>query len=85
MTPHNSSVTLHASDPHGEDAKRLLQEMRVEALSRYGDVIDAAAPSPANDPLVPRSSFLISALVLVVVSVSDTLLWNCPKTRSMRG
>jgi GNAT superfamily N-acetyltransferase len=36
--------------------------MRAEAVSRYADVIDVAAPLPANDPLVPRSAFLIARL-----------------------
>src|SRR5215471_17296608 len=62
MTAHNSNVFLHAADPLGQDAMRLLREMRAEALSRYGDAIDAAAPPPSNDPLVPRSEFLIATI-----------------------
>jgi GNAT superfamily N-acetyltransferase len=34
--------------------------MRAEALRRYGDVIDHSAPLPLNDPLVPRSTFLVA-------------------------
>jgi GNAT superfamily N-acetyltransferase len=62
MTVHNSVVTLEAADPLGEDATRLLGVMRAEALSRYGDVINPAAPQPTNDPLVPRSVFLIARI-----------------------
>ena len=53
---------LEAADPLGEEATRLLWLMRAEALSRYGDVIDASAPPPVNDPGVPRSAFLIARL-----------------------
>jgi GNAT superfamily N-acetyltransferase len=58
----NSQVTLQSADPLGEEAMRLLREMRVEAVSRYNDVIDTSAPPPINDPLVPRSVFLIARL-----------------------
>src|SRR5262245_24582368 len=60
MTTHTSVVTLQAADPLGEDATRLLGEMRAEALSRYSDVINPSAPPPTNDPLVPRSAFLFA-------------------------
>ena len=62
QTNRDSNITLQAADPLGEDAKRLLGEMRAEALSRYSDIINPSAPPPANDPLVPRSAFLIARL-----------------------
>jgi GNAT superfamily N-acetyltransferase len=57
-----TELSLEAADPQGEDATRLLRDMRAEALSRYSDVIDPSAPLPTNDPLVPRSAFLIALL-----------------------
>jgi GNAT superfamily N-acetyltransferase len=62
MTVCNSSITLHAADPRGEEATRLLQAMHAEALSRYGDLIEVSAPPPGNDPFVLRSAFLIARL-----------------------
>ena len=56
----DSIVTLQAADPLGEDATRLLGDMRAEALRRYSDVIDPSAPPATNDSLVPRSAFLIA-------------------------
>ena len=54
MTGQNSQITLRRADPLGQEALQLLQEMRAEALLRYGDVIDASAPPPTNEPLVAR-------------------------------
>lgn len=62
MTVHKTFATLHEADPQGEDAKRLLQEMRAEAFLRYGDAIDASAEPPKNDPLVARSTFIIARI-----------------------
>jgi GNAT superfamily N-acetyltransferase len=53
-------VTIQPADPLGDEALRLLQEMQEEAVSRYSDVIDASAPPPTNDTLVPRSVFLLA-------------------------
>jgi putative acetyltransferase len=61
MTDH-TTISLEAGDPQGEDATRLLGEMRAEAVNRYSDVFDTSGPPPANDPLVPRSAFLIARL-----------------------
>ena len=56
----NSDVKIQTADPLGDEALRLLQEMRAEAVSRYPDVIDASEPPPTNDPLAPRSAFLLA-------------------------
>ncbi len=62
MSALNSQITLVAADPLGPEAVQLLSEMRTEALRRYSDVLDPSAPPPVNDPLVPRSAFLIARL-----------------------
>jgi GNAT superfamily N-acetyltransferase len=62
MTAHNSKILLQPADPLGDDAIQLLRDMRAEALRRYGDIIDASAPPATNEPLVPRSVFLIARL-----------------------
>lgn len=62
MTVRNLEITLEPADPLGGDALQLLQDMRAEALRRYGDVIVASAPPPTNALLVPRSTFLIARL-----------------------
>jgi GNAT superfamily N-acetyltransferase len=62
MTPQLSQVSLEAADPLGEDATRLLHDMRAEALRRYGDLLDRAAPPPTQLPVVPRSAFIIARL-----------------------
>jgi len=36
--------------------------MRAEALCRYGDIIGTSAPPVTNEPLVPRTAFLIARL-----------------------
>jgi GNAT superfamily N-acetyltransferase len=46
------------ADPLGSDALNLLRAMRAEALCRYADVLNPSA-AVVNDPLVPRSAFLI--------------------------
>ena len=62
MTAHNFQISLEAADPLGDDANQLLRDMGAEALRRYGDFIDLSAPPATNEPLVPRSVFLIARL-----------------------
>src|SRR5215475_4969463 len=54
-------IRLEAADPVGDEATQLLRQMRAEALSRYGDILDASAPV-TNEPLVARSAFLVARL-----------------------
>jgi putative acetyltransferase len=53
------SFLVEDSDPLGTDAALLLSEMRAEALSRYRDLLSASGPPPINEPLTPKSAFLI--------------------------
>jgi len=57
----NLNIRLEAADPVGDEAAQLLRQMRPEALSRYGDVLDASTPL-TNEPPVARSAFLIARL-----------------------
>jgi GNAT superfamily N-acetyltransferase len=54
-------IRLEAADPVGAEATQLLRQMRAEALSRYGDILDASAPV-TNEPLAGRSAFLLARL-----------------------
>ena len=51
-----------ASDPFGEDAMRLVNEMTMEVRDRYRDHFTDPAKPPVNDPLVPRSTFLLARI-----------------------
>ena len=62
MTAPVLRISLEPGDPLGREAMDLLREMRAEALRRYGDILDASAPPPTNDPLVVRSVFLIARM-----------------------
>jgi GNAT superfamily N-acetyltransferase len=62
MENRNLLVSVETADPLGRDATLLLREMRAEALFRYGDTMDASAPPVTNEPLAPRSMFLIVRL-----------------------
>lgn len=57
--PDHHHVQLEAADPLGQRAGELLRQMRAEALSRYGDMLDQSAPA-TNEPLVARSAFLLA-------------------------
>jgi len=59
MGGNDLQIRLEVADPLGDEAAQLLRQMRTEALLRYGDVLDASAPS-INQPLVARSAFLIA-------------------------
>jgi hypothetical protein len=48
-------IRLEAAGPRGHEATKILQQMRAEARSRYGDILDASEPM-TNDPLVARSA-----------------------------
>jgi GNAT superfamily N-acetyltransferase len=52
-------VVIEPGDPLGGEALELLQQMRTEALWRYGDLI-AASATPTNEPAVSRSAFLLA-------------------------
>jgi len=54
-------LRLEAADPVGAQATQLLRQMRAEALSRYGDILDASTPV-TNELLVARSAFLLARL-----------------------
>ena len=54
-------VAIEPGDPLSGEALELLQQMRTEALRRYGDVLAASAP-PTNELVVSRSSFLLARL-----------------------
>ena len=54
-------IRLEAADPVGVQATQLLRQMRAEALSRYGDILDASTPV-TNELLVARSAFLLARL-----------------------
>jgi GNAT superfamily N-acetyltransferase len=62
MENRNLQVSIETADPQGREATLLLREMRAEALLRYGDTMDASAPPVTNEPLAPRSVFLIVRL-----------------------
>src|SRR5262245_50073835 len=53
-------IFLEDADPLGGDAVQLQQEMRAEALHRYGDLLNGSAPPPPFEPPVPWSAFLIA-------------------------
>jgi putative acetyltransferase len=57
----NVPVVIGPGDPLGAEALELLRQMRAEAVRRYADVIADSAP-PTNEPLVPRSAFLLARL-----------------------
>ena len=61
MGANHLHIRLETADPLGHEAAELLRQMRAEALSRYGDVLDASAPV-ANEPPAARSAFLIARL-----------------------
>jgi GNAT superfamily N-acetyltransferase len=61
MEANHLHVRLETADPLGHEASRLLRQMRAESLSRYGDILDASRPV-TNEPLVPRSVFLVARL-----------------------
>jgi putative acetyltransferase len=69
-------VAIEPGDPLGGEALELLQQMRTEALRRYGDVI-AASPPPTNEPVVSRSSFLLARL--------DSQVVGCGALRPLTG
>jgi putative acetyltransferase len=59
MGGNNLPIRLEGADPLGDEASQLLRQIRAEALSRYGDALDASAPA-SNEPLVARSAFLLA-------------------------
>ena len=61
MGANSLHIRLEAADPVGGEATQLLRQMRAEALSRYGDILDTSTPV-TNEPLVAQSTFLIARL-----------------------
>ncbi len=56
------TLLLAQADPLGRAATRLLQLMTVEARLRYPEEWIPGTPAPRNQPLGPRSAFLIARL-----------------------
>ena len=57
----DGSILVEEAEPLSHEASQLLPLIKAEALSRYGDVLDAAAPV-TNEPLVARRVFLLARL-----------------------
>jgi hypothetical protein len=57
-----SGLRVETRDPLSEEGLFLLREAALEARRLYSDLIDPAAPMPANEPLRPGDIYLIAFL-----------------------
>jgi putative acetyltransferase len=53
-------LRIEAKDPLSSEALFLLHEAALEARQLYSDLIDPAAPMPANQPLQPGDVYLVA-------------------------